>query len=181
MDARFENILAKLLTKQAIPDEYSTTELVEVYNIAVARLDRAGDKIKSFHDKGKAVKRVTHVLVELVSQAAIDKRETKAAVLAVLTPSPSKTNGVTAADAFAGRILPPAKTKAPAKGASRSKVDGTKTIHLVKDANPHRAGSKDFEKYAKISEGMTVETAVAKGVEIGYLTYAAKRKLVELR
>lgn len=76
----------------------------------------------------------------------------------------------------------PAKAaKAPNVKAPRGKggtPDDAARIKLAVKANPHRVTSKDFGKFAKLSSGMTVGTAIAAGVDRGYIRYAIERAIL---
>jgi hypothetical protein len=53
-------------------------------------------------------------------------------------------------------------------------------ITLVSGKNPHRAKTHDFAKYAKLKNGMTVEKALAAGVDRGYLRYGVGREILSI-
>jgi hypothetical protein len=57
----------------------------------------------------------------------------------------------------------------------------TATIRLLSKDNPHRKTSGDFGKFRELATGMTVEKALAAGVDRGYLRYAAERQILSVR
>lgn len=82
------------------------------------------------------------------------------------------------------------KAAAPKKGAAKDAASkaGRKgtfpleaTITVKNDENPHRKTSKDFDKFKKLKSGMTVEKAVAAGVDWGYLRYGVNREIFTIK
>jgi hypothetical protein len=70
-------------------------------------------------------------------------------------------------------LKPKTKTSKPLAADSK--------IRLIAKSNPHRKATNDFGKFKKLSTGMTVEAAVAAGVDRGYLRYAAAHSILALR
>lgn len=58
----------------------------------------------------------------------------------------------------------------------------TAKIRILVEANPHRAGSKDFERFEtlKSSQADTVALAIEAGLTKRYLVYAQTRKLISI-
>jgi hypothetical protein len=61
---------------------------------------------------------------------------------------------------------------------SRATLPADAKIKLLTKINPHRKGTGDARKYAKLATGHTVEAAKAAGIDLGYLRYMALRKLI---
>lgn len=163
---RIDNIIAKLLAKQAVADEYTTSELIEIYNRGVTQLDRPGDVIKSFHDKKKAVARVNGIIVELNADSKVAKEKAKPTT----TVQEDVKTVMTSAPAAAAATPKAAKSKANGSGKLTKEKDDT-VITILATANPHRKDTINHGKFAKLEDGMTIGAAVAKGVQRGYFQY----------
>lgn len=76
-----------------------------------------------------------------------------------------------------------ATTPAIAKAAKKekpSKEADTRKITILADKNPHAAGSRRADWFAKLKTGMTVADAVKAGVRSTYLARMAAGKIVKL-
>jgi hypothetical protein len=69
---------------------------------------------------------------------------------------------------------------AKAEAVWRSKYDAAAKVKLLVKGNPHRPGTKDRRKWAKLRAGATVRALVAGGVELSYLRYVEQRGLVKI-
>lgn len=61
------------------------------------------------------------------------------------------------------------KEKAPKSTTGQLTANSKITLNVKE--NPHREGSIAFKKFGKLSKGMTVESAVAAGVDTSYLRH----------
>lgn len=80
-----------------------------------------------------------------------------------------------------------AKAKAPSKTEEKAETRGRKAkyepsakISVKAEENPHRKSSKDYAKFAKLKNGMTVQKALDGGIDRGYLRYVVDRDLVSI-
>ena len=94
-------------------------------------------------------------------------------------------NGGAAATPTASKKAAPKKAAPKKAAASGGETRGRKGLYppnakiavKVKE-NPHRESSKDYGKFKGLKNGMTIEKAVAAGVDLGYIRYAASRELI---
>lgn len=63
----------------------------------------------------------------------------------------------------------------------KGNFDLTSVINLKDEANPHREGTMDHGKFAKIKSGMTVGAVLEAGVERSYLRYLIRLDKAEIR
>ena len=63
----------------------------------------------------------------------------------------------------------------------KTKFEPSAKIKVLIDYNPHRADSKDFNKFKKITAKMTVANALEAGIDQGYLNYGVKRKILSIQ
>lgn len=77
--------------------------------------------------------------------------------------------------------------KAAAKPTKKAAPPARKTNHALTDKvtglpkeNPHRKGSGDFKRFAKLENGMTVAQALEAGVARSYLKYMADREIFKV-
>lgn len=75
----------------------------------------------------------------------------------------------------------PKKVKVPKEpGERRTAFDKAATITLKVEANPKRAGSAAYERFALYTTGMTVAEALTAGVTSGDLQYDSKHGFIEI-
>lgn len=163
---RIENIFRRLLARDEPAAEYTISELVAVYNLAVVDLERPKDVIKSFRDHPTAVRRVEGVLLEIRSEppgrarlandpAAEPLRQAVVADQAAALASAAEDHASTApapelrADGYP--VVPTPR--------NRGQFRGDQTITVIAPRNPKRGAAA--ERFAKYRTGMTVDEYAA--------------------
>lgn len=90
-----------------------------------------------------------------------------------------KKAAVKKADAAKAPSAKAAEPKASTAG-RKSRIDGTKKITVLVDANPKREGSGAHARFAKYKTGITVSKALELGVTMADLAYDTKNKYISI-
>lgn len=100
------------------------------------------------------------------------------------TKAPAKKASAPKKGAAPKAAAAPKADKAPAKKAAAPKdggIDASAKIKVLVKENPHRKGSLDAKRYAKLNSGMTVAAAREEdGMTSRYLKYAEGRGIISI-
>lgn len=161
-----------MATAKKIPTKKTVAKKGSVFGAEAPKGAVDRPKVEPNKNKKPFVPTTPAELKDIERSAKKKEAEKKEAKAAAKTPATKKTT----AKAPSAKAVEPKTSNVGRK----SRIDGTKKITVLVDANPKREGSGAHARFSKYKTGITVSKALELGVTAADLAYDIKNKYISI-